>query len=330
MPLIMHGVLILHGKKDVLMKKTSIIVIVILTLAIVSFIGADMIMKWHESELNTSEAQLQENFDQKVKGLEDHIQHLEEALANERNIYPSAERLEDAFGRDVTDLILSDSPLSLEECASIKESILSFFYYLDNSGYSDRYNLKEGTHHYYQQTLKTLSQNPPHFAGESAEILTLLRSMSHFSRVLGRKGTLILKDILENETDMLEPAMALIFRLIEQDKACKDTVEAPPLATTYEYAYFFLNTLSGKSYLMRRNSKLRILANYYALRIIRLAETRGMNSYGLDPRAHAVLLMNDMENHRGLLYKPSYMDHLQQIIESTPSPLIPGQEKSNE
>lgn len=301
------------------MKKTSLIVIVILTVALASFIGTDIIMKWHESELRSSEAKLQEEYGQKVRGLEDQILNLENSLAEERNIYPSPERLNDAFGRDITDLILSDSPLSPDECISVKESILSFFYYLDNSGYSDRYNLKDGTFRYYQTVLGTLTKNPPYYAGESAEVLTLFRSLSHFSRTLGRKGTLIIKDILENETDMLEPALALFFREISNEKSCSDMMDTPSLATAYEYAYFFLNTLSGKSYLMRRNSKLRLLTDYYALRIIRLAETRSMNRYGMDPRGQAALLLNDMENHRGLLYKTFYMDRLQDIIDTNPS-----------
>lgn len=308
------------------MKKTSIIVIFSLTVIIAGYIGIDFFKKWHKAELLSSQEQIQSDYDQKVSTLEQKIRTLEDELETEKNFYLSAEKLNDAFGRDIKDLISEKSSLTPEECTAIKQAIASFFNYLDNNGYSDRYKLKAGTYDYYKSTLLVLSRNPPKFSGESAEFLNLLRSMSHFSRIMGRTGTLIVKDVLENETDIMEPAMALFYQLFQNRETCTVDGNIPSLSNLYEYAYFFMNTLSGKSYLMRRNSKLRILVSYYSLMIVQAAEQKSMNLYGLDTRSQAELLLYDIDNHKGLMYKKTYIDHLERIIETAPGAIIQTQD----
>lgn len=300
------------------MKKLSLIVLIALTVVIATYIGVDFFLKWHKAELRSSKDQAKIECDQRVSVLEQKIQHLEEELIKEKGAYLSPEIINDAFGRDIGDLIAAKNSLGQDECQSLKQAVESFFYYLDNNGYSDRYNLKDGAFSYYQNVLALLSRNPPPFAGESSEMLTLFRSMSHFSRALGKNGALAIKDILENETDMVEPALAVFYQLLKNSESCPTSEMVPSLTTMYQYAYFFLNTLSGKSYQMRRNSKLRILAQYYSIQIIRLAEEKSLNIYGLDPRIQADTLLYDMINHRGLLYKDMYIEQLEAILEQTP------------
>lgn len=304
------------------MKKLSVIVLVALTVAIATYIGVDFFLKWHQAELSSNLDQAKVECDQRLSVLEQKIQHLEEELTKEKGSNLAPEIVNDAFGRDISDLVTPNESLSPEECQSLKQAVESFFYYLDNNGYSDRFNLKDGSLSYYKNVLTLLGRNPPEYAGESAEMLNLLRSMSHMSRVLGKNGALIVKDILENETDMVEPALAVFFQLLKHDASCPATDLVPPLTTLYQYAYFFLNTLPGKSYQMRRNSKLRILAQYYSLQIVRLAEEKSINIYGLDPRGHAETLLHDILNHRGLIYKDLYIEQLERIIEQNPGTAI--------
>ncbi|MBU1170088.1 MAG: hypothetical protein KKD44_11040 [Proteobacteria bacterium] len=307
------------------MNKKYIIIIIALTAIVACYIGIDSFLKWHDAGMNATRDQVQSECDQRILVLNKEIQNLEDELLKEKNFYLSPEKINDAFGRDISDLISDKNTLNPDECTAVKEALASFFNYLDNNGYSDRYNLKDGTYGFYKNTLLNLSRNPPDFSTESSEFLTLLQSLSHFSRILGRTGTQVIKDILENETDVVEPAMALFYQLIQNSTSCPTDEKMPVLKTQYQYAYFFLNTLSGKSYLMRRNSKLRILACYYALRVVQMAESKALNLYGLDPRTQAELLLYEIENHRGLLYKKTYIEHLEQIINATQDNLIPEQ-----
>lgn len=300
------------------MKKISIIALVSLTVLIAAYIGYDFFSKWHKAEISATEARQKGECDQRLSVLEQKIQHLEEELFKEKGGHLSPEIINDAFGRDITDLILPKKGLSQEECLSLNQAVESFFYYLDNSGYSDRYNLKDGSLSYYKNVLILLKRNPPSFAGESAELLKLFRSMSHFSRVLGRNGALLIKDILESEKDMVEPSLAVFYQLLKNNHSCPRPEIVPDLSTMYQYANFFLNSVAGRSYLMRRNSKLRILTCYYSLQVIRMAEEQSMNIYGFDPRPQAELLLYDVMNHRGLLYKDLYVSQLKEIISHEP------------
>ena len=81
----------------------------------------------------------------------------------------------------------------------------------------------------------------------------------------------------------------------------------------YQYAGFFLTTLGGRSYLLRRDSKLRILINYYSILILDLANNEKMNSVGIDIRNHIELLFIDLSNQKGLVYCDGYLNELEAL-----------------
>jgi hypothetical protein len=70
------------------------------------------------------------------------------------------------------------------------------------------------------------------------------------------------------------------------------------MKTIYEYATFFLNTLGGRSYMLRRDSKMRMLVNYYALLAVDMANDTGRNIYGIDIRPHIDYLFYDINNQK--------------------------------
>ena len=76
--------------------------------------------------------------------------------------------------------------------------------------------------------------------------------------------------------------------------------ECPSLETLYEYAGFFLNTLGGRNYLMRRNAQLRILTSYYCLLILDKANDETLNRYGIDIRPHIKLVLSEIKNAKSL------------------------------
>jgi hypothetical protein len=86
--------------------------------------------------------------------------------------------------------------------------------------------------------------------------------------------------------------------------------ECPSLETLYEYAGFFLNTLGGRNYLMRRNAQLRILASYYCLLILDKANDETLNRHGIDMRPHIKRLLSEINSTKSLIYKKRYVKRL--------------------
>jgi hypothetical protein len=81
----------------------------------------------------------------------------------------------------------------------------------------------------------------------------------------------------------------------------------------YVYACFFLETFGGRSYLLRRDSKVRILILYYCVLIIDQANIHGVNSNGLDIRPHIKLVLDDVTHQIGLNYKNQYFIKLETL-----------------
>jgi hypothetical protein len=78
----------------------------------------------------------------------------------------------------------------------------------------------------------------------------------------------------------------------------------------YEYAGFFLNALAGKSYLLRRDSKVRILTTYYSILILDRANDETLNRHGIDISPYIDFLFYEILNQRGLVYQRQYLAEL--------------------
>jgi hypothetical protein len=87
----------------------------------------------------------------------------------------------------------------------------------------------------------------------------------------------------------------------------------PPLTVLYDYAGYFLSTLGGRSYLLRRDSRIRLLSTYYCVRILDLANDKHMNSNGIDIRPHIKLAFNDITHQIGLIHQNEYLTELENL-----------------
>jgi hypothetical protein len=158
---------------------------------------------------------------------------------------------------------------------------------------------------------KQLSASPPINVGEMEDIFSLVRNVTHFYRILGKERIALIKEILKSESAVIEPAMAVMFSWMT---VCNDTPSSglghPSLKSLYQYASYFLNTLGGRGYLLRRETKLRMLINYYALLTVDLANDAKINSYGIDIRPHLDYLFYDINNQKGLMYRQRYLSRL--------------------
>ena len=106
----------------------------------------------------------------------------------------------------------------------------------------------------------------------------------------------------------------LIFAWLISAESCEELMKGcPSLEVMYEYTGFFLNTLAGKSYLLRRDSKVRILTSYYCVLILDRANEENLNRHGIDIRSSIDFLLFDIISQRGFIYQKQYLTRLQAL-----------------
>lgn len=281
---------------------------VILLLGISSYVVYDQIEKWHKRSLENAMEQGREEWQKKTEDLKAKIAELHEEQEQQGNALIAEEKMVEVFGEDSAEVSPEKTEISCEE---LEQQLTYFFNYLDKKNYKEIYELEEGTQDLFQKMVEQLSDNPPIVTGELKGIPTLIRNMAHFYRVLGRKKVEYVKEILKYESDVMETIMATIFSLFASGDRCETLKKDLPSAEVmYEYASFFLNTLSGKSYLLRRDSKVRILTSYYCVLILNMANDETLNKYGIDIRPYIDSTIQDMNNQKRLVYRRPYLETL--------------------
>jgi len=199
-------------------------------------------------------------------------------------------------------------------CKEREQQILAFFSYLENKDYVKSYKWKGGIHKWFQKVVKELSRNQPVVSGETNDLYSLLKNMAHFYRVSGKKGIKFVKDILLYESSIIEPTSALFYEWFISGDHCVDDIGIrPSRKAIYSYAGFFLNTLAGRSYLLRRNSKIRILVTYYSVLIIHKSNEDRKNEYGIDIRPYIDRLLDDVFSQKVLIYRMHYLKRLEDL-----------------
>ncbi|MFZ5761506.1 MAG: hypothetical protein ACOY8P_01080 [Thermodesulfobacteriota bacterium] len=200
-------------------------------------------------------------------------------------------------------------PAEADECQQLRKEIQGFFTRLDREDYIAPRQLSGGTQAYVGRLLDKLFANPPLVVGETNTFLSMLGNTFHFYRILKKDDVLLVKDILLNESENIEPLMALFYRWSLKAPECgsRELHLAMPLPGLYEYAGFFLNTLGGRSYLFRRESRLRLLVKYYSLLVLDRANSERLNSHGIDIRPPLATLSEEMRNARNLKGRTEYL-----------------------
>lgn len=203
------------------------------------------------------------------------------------------------------------------ECLQTADKILLFFEHLGRQDYIRGYSIKDSTLVHMNGIINKLMANPPVVVRETDDLFAILNNMAHFFRVLGPKDILLIKDVLINERELVEPTMALFYKWSEIEPACPDSdlnIKLP-LAGLYEYAGYFINTLGGQSYLFRRAPYLRLLIRYYSILIIDRANSADANRYGIDIRYTLDALISEIQAARDLENKQQYLENLVKLQE---------------
>jgi hypothetical protein len=290
------------------MDKTVKILVIVLIAGGVLFLSYQQLSKRQEKRMNAALQTAQTQHQDQVAKLEQEISSLQGELDKfrEEQTQAAPEDLAEVFGPQAGAL---DS--QKVDCKEIVDQVRSFFDYLDKKEYLKRNGVSGTAFNLWQESLSLLAHRPPVLTAEMDDLSRLLSNVTHLYRVLSKNRLLVVKDITLNEAEVMEPAMAVLFAWITNCRQADTAASEPPLLKSmYEYAGFFLNTLGGRSYLQRRDSKIRILVNYYSLMILDRANTEKFNSHGIDIRPYIDFIFYDISNQKGLMYRERYLSGL--------------------
>jgi len=277
------------------MRRFISILLIILLLGLISYIAYNVFVKWHKEEIETARMQMR-----------DELKEVEKPVIPE-------DKLIEVFGNIPKEIAGEEKQISYEE---ITRRITAFFAYLDSQEYVIAYKLEGGTYQQFQLTIKELSSSPPLIVGETESLYTLYHNMAHLFRVLGIKRINLIKDILENESDIIESIMETFYQWFTINAPFNEkAMNRPSLKMLYKYSGYFLNTLSGRSYLLRRHAKVRILTIYYCVLMLDKANDSQLNAYGIDIRPHIQLLLPDVTNQTWLINKKHFLLELEKLDE---------------
>jgi len=285
----------------------------LLVLAVAGAAAYFLSSQWLDKSVEQAVEQEKAQWDQEKEAYQKKIGDLEEEIDLQREGIVSGERLEEVFGKEAGDVAAASGQRS---CRDLDLEMNDFFAYLDKQDYIRRAGLEKGSRAQFLRIVAALSRNPPLVLGEMKDNYALIKNVAHFFRVLGKKNVLLIRRILQQENEVIEPVAALFYDWSASADRCKDGIRGQPsLKVQYEYAAFFLNTLAGKSYLLRRDSRVRILTTYYAIRIIDRANDETLNQYGLDLRPFIRSSMQEIRDQKGLIFKKRYLDALKRLEE---------------
>lgn len=292
-------------EKTIEKKRPLKIAIIIVILAAAGYFAFRIIEKVIDAAIDRQEKVWQVETD----ALAGKIARLEEELRLQREEIVSEEKLTEAFGKEPF-LISPDKKI---DCEALVRRMEAFCSYLDQKDYIKAYRLENGTAGLFQEIQNKLTEKSPTIVWETRDLITLLRNLAHFYRILGKNNLNLIKDILKNEAEIVEPAMGIFYAWCTHDN-CKWGKNNPPsLKMLYEYSGFFLSTIAGRSYLSRRDSKVGSLISYYSLLTLHRANAEALNSYGVDIRPFIGSLINDVGNRKGFLYQRQYLSELEEL-----------------
>jgi deoxycytidine triphosphate deaminase len=286
------------------MDKSKKIILIVVILGIAGYVAYHQIDTRQQRRLDTALERERNEWWDNIGKLEEKVAELEQELAQERGELVPQEKLNEVFGQ--TQAVVAPEVKTIA-CDELQRQVTAFFSYLDRQDYILSHELEGGTWSLFLEILNELSANPPLVTGEMKDFSSLIRNVAHFYRVLGRERVELITEVIQHESEIIESVMETFFAWLTSGERCQYQIQGlPSLEVLYEYSGFFLNTLAGRSYLLRRNSKIRILTSYYSVLILDKANEETLNPYGIDIRPHIDFSLYDINNQRGLIHQKKY------------------------
>ncbi|PID40190.1 MAG: hypothetical protein CR984_04465 [Proteobacteria bacterium] len=284
---------------------TIAVVFVLITIGLVTYLT---VKNWHQNQMVLGRQQAQNECMEVISKMEADLQDLRARLEMERQARPGDELFPSVFGTPPPDHGEGNLPM---DCEKVEAQVISFFNYLDSRPYLANRDVDGGSAAFFSESAALLMANPPVNIAEMKDMFRLVKNVTHFYRVLGKERLTLAREILLSEERVVEPALAVFYeRIVVCGLPLPGDAQTLNIEKLYDYAGFFLNTLGGRSYLLRRESKVRMLTSYYAILLIDRANDEKFNRYGIDIRPYIDYLFYDISNQRGLTYRERYLTRL--------------------
>jgi hypothetical protein len=294
------------------MDRSIKILVSVLIVAIVGFLGYSQIKRWHQSALQKVVDQERSDCQKRLSESRAELLRVMEELKQLNNVgveVPDS-RLSAIFGEDSGKLAFGENI----SCDDLELQLKTFITYLSKQSYMDAYQGEGGVRKLIAEITESLSKSPPMLTGEMEDLVSLIRNVTHLYRQLGRERIKVVKNILKNESDIIETVIAIFYNYSMAADRCQNAIiRTPSLETLYRYAGYLLNTLSGRSCLLRRDVPIRVLANYYSVLIIDKANDEMLNKFGIDIRPFIDYSFYEVSSQRGLVYQRQYLTKLNQL-----------------
>ncbi len=276
----------------------------------VLFMGFTQIRKWHRNTLDRMVNNEKAICDKEIQALKAELTAIQSELVQLKDTEEYEQRLSDIFGEKSDYLAFGDEI----SCNDLSLQVRTFLNYMDRQDYMASYKQRGGSQRLISDVTKVLETSPPMLSGELEDLVRLIQNVAHFYRFLGKDRLNILKNLLKNETDIIETVMAIFYGYMTSGDRCPDKIiQFPTEDTRYRYAAYFLNTLAGRSYLLRRDSKVRVLVSYYAVLTIDSANDAMLNFQGTDIRPFIDYSFYEIANQKGLIYRGQYLEKLAEL-----------------
>ena len=196
-------------------------------------------------------------------------------------------------------------------CQDAQERLVAFFDYL-----ARKYPAQNTPLMRFQKAAKALAEAPPEIMEKDLDTLALFRNIAHFYRTVGAKELITFRRWIELEPDAMEAFLPDLYKVLVEGDCHAVLPQEVSLEVASHYATFFLNTLAGQSYLLRRTSRYRILATYYSILVLHRANEAGANLYGVDIRPHILRLQREIALYKGLARQKEYLATLEPLAEA--------------
>jgi hypothetical protein len=294
-------------------ERTYLSVMVILIVVVIGIFFGILLKDWYERQMEVARKQEGQEWKQQAEVLTRKLTDLEQELKTVRSESPSQEKEAEVFGPPAAEAPAREKPLTSEE---VERRVKAFFSYLDSRDYVQAHQLEGGCFDQYLQAVEALSAHPPKVSGETESLYEMLKNVSYFYRVIGKKRVQAAAEILKNERDIMESSMRVFYQWYTGPS---DRLKGrPSLPVMYAYASYLLDTFGGRSYLMRRDSRVRLLTTYYCILVVDRASDQQMNPNGIDIRPLIAGVARDMRSHTGLVYQKQYLAELERLSRKYP------------
>ena len=175
------------------MNRTLATVAVVFALIVVGLVTYFMVNKWHQNQMAVGRQQAQKECLEVIQKMEADIDKMRAQLEAERQMRPGDEVFPTVFGTPAPD---RDADVLPVDCEKVDAQMLSFFNYLDSRPDLSAREINGGSAGFFRECAALLMADPPVNIGEMQELFRLVKNVTHFYRVLGKKRLMLAKDIL--------------------------------------------------------------------------------------------------------------------------------------